>query len=90
VTLKRSHVAQTLCAMACESDLVGRARKEVAVSIETLDDIIEEILDALGIYGAHNDDVESDGDKCNCRCCRSSSLRQRIEAAVEVDRKMRG
>ena len=64
--------------------------RNVSMSIETLDDIIEEIMDGLGIYGAHDDDIEMDGDKCGCRCCRSSSLRSRIEDAVDVDRKMRG
>jgi len=62
----------------------------VDVSIETLDDIVESIMDRLQIYGAHDDDVEMDGDKCGCRCCESSSLMHRIEEAVEVDRKMRG
>lgn len=60
------------------------------MSIETLDDIIESIMDRLGIYGVHDDDSEMDGDKCGCRCCESSCLRHRIEAAVELDRKMRG
>jgi len=60
------------------------------MSIETLDDIVESVMDRLGIYGAHNDDSDIPADQCHCRCCESSSLRSRIEEAVEVDRKMRG
>ena len=55
--------------------------------IETLDDIVESLMDRLGIYGAHPD-PEPEG-TCHCRCCESSSLRSRIEEAVEVERKLR-
>lgn len=48
--------------------------------IETLDDIIEEVLNRLYIYGTHDETAED----CQCRCCEASSLKQRILKAVEL------
>jgi hypothetical protein len=58
--------------------------------IETLDDIIEEIADRKGVYGAcpHHDDGDCAADKPGCRCCWTANLRARIDAAVEVERKL--
>jgi hypothetical protein len=56
--------------------------------IETLDDIIEQIADRLGIYGACHDSYPSETRACPCRCCFTSSLASRIRAAVEVERKL--
>lgn len=55
--------------------------------IETLEDIIEQLANAVGVYGAH------DENKCpeskTCRCCWTANLRARIEGAIEVERKLR-
>ena len=55
--------------------------------IETLDDIIEELADQVGVYGAgpENDDHP---EKCECRICFTVGLRDRIERAVEVEAKL--
>jgi hypothetical protein len=54
--------------------------------IETLDDIIEHLADQLGVYGAH---PEADpGGVCRCRCCWTSNLRDHIERAVDVERRL--
>lgn len=57
--------------------------------IETLDDIVEELANKLGIYGAHRD---RSGD-CKppnhcCRCCWAAYMKARIEQAVEIERKL--
>lgn len=51
--------------------------------IETLDDIIEELADQLGIYGSH-----SDGEVRICRVCWTADLKMRINRALEVERKL--
>ncbi len=53
--------------------------------IETIEDVIEDLANMYGFYGAH-DDVECE--KRPCRCCWVSRLRARIEAAVEIERKL--
>lgn len=54
--------------------------------IETLDDIIEELADKLGIYGAHDEDDDPDyGGACSCRCCWTSGMAERIKQGVRVD-----
>lgn len=66
--------------------------------IETLDDVIEEILDACGIYGAHGDpDDDRSGDTpCEgrlrgmCRVCASAYIHDRIRKAAEVERLLNG
>lgn len=63
---------------------------------ETLEDIIEEIADRRGIYGAHGDEREDETPSCEvtctpkkpCRVCWTSGLADRIRAAVEVERKL--
>jgi hypothetical protein len=45
--------------------------------IETLDDIIEELADLCGIYGAHDDKEPR-----TCRVCWTLELRLRIDAAM--------
>ena len=54
--------------------------------IETLQDVITYVADKAGIYGAHGEDEN----ECvpQCRMCFESDLRQRILAAVEVERKL--
>ncbi len=57
--------------------------------IATVDDILENLADQLGIYGAHTPEREERfGDGCNCRVCWTSSTRQRILSAVDVERKL--
>lgn len=56
--------------------------------IETLDDIIEQIANWAGVYGAHDE-------RCGkghgaCRCCWTAELKGRILWAVEVERKLYG
>jgi hypothetical protein len=58
------------------------------MAIETLDDVVESIMDCLGIYGAHDHDQDDSGEQCHCRCCESSSLRSRIMEAVGVEQKL--
>jgi hypothetical protein len=53
------------------------------MSIETLDDIVEKILDQLGIYGACGEQCT---DAAPCRCCASVALKSRIAAAVEIEK----
>lgn len=57
---------------------------------ENLEDIIEELADKIGVYGACRVTVDDDARKltCHCRACFVVMLRARIEAAVEVDRKL--
>lgn len=52
--------------------------------IETLDDIVEQLADELGIYGSHGEPA-SDG-QCECRVCFAMDLKERIERAFEVER----
>ncbi len=54
--------------------------------IETLEDILEGIADACGIYGAHDEVRCIPPNKC-CRACWVSNLRARVERAVEVIQK---
>ncbi len=62
--------------------------------IETLDDIIEEIADVRGIYGAHGDELEEPPHHVTCtatkpcRVCWTSGLRDRIVLALDNERKL--
>lgn len=55
--------------------------------IETLDDIITEISDLAGIYGAHGE-----RDECEppvpCRMCFEEQMKSRILAAVAIEQKL--
>ena len=55
--------------------------------IETLNDIIEELADRLGVYGAHTEREES-RDQYHCRVCFSAAMNTRIKSAVEMERTM--
>lgn len=52
--------------------------------IEVLEDVIESIANELDHYGAHGE--RCDAGKLMCRPCWTSGLRERILAAVEVER----
>lgn len=56
--------------------------------IETLDDIINEIMDRFGIYGGHDHDTDDSGVTCHCRCCEMSSLTDRLRGAFEVEQRL--
>lgn len=64
---------------------------EGVMAIETLEDIVEELADRCGIYGACKDPAFHGCPSDNVYCCRPafvSDLRQRIVAAVEVEQKL--
>ena len=52
------------------------------MAIETLEDIVENMADALGFYGAHEDDQE----KRDCRVCFTTKLTSRIREAIRIER----
>lgn len=54
------------------------------MSIETLDDIVEELADKFGIYGAGPEDYHTKD--CKCRNCFCTWLKERIKKAAEVER----
>jgi hypothetical protein len=57
------------------------------MAIETLDDIIGNMADAIGIFGAHGEE-KIIADRCPCRVCFEIGLKARIIAAVDVERKL--
>lgn len=62
------------------------------MAIEVLDDIVEELADRLGVYGAHGTEEENEGrltDIYHCRVCFTIGMRQRIEAACNIEALMR-
>jgi hypothetical protein len=55
--------------------------------IETLEDILEELADRQGVYGAHPENRELMlGEKCGCRICFLAGIRDRIVRAVEIEK----
>lgn len=54
--------------------------------LETLDDVVEDLADRFGVYGCGAD--EDHPKDCRCRICFTINWKDRILAAVEVDRKM--
>jgi hypothetical protein len=52
--------------------------------IEQLSDIVEELANKVGVYGA----AEHHGDECGCRVCWTSGLRSRILDAVRIERQL--
>lgn len=55
------------------------------MAIETLDDLIEELADRVGVYGAHGEEDTPDADMYHCRVCFQMGLRARIEAAAKIE-----
>ena len=53
------------------------------MAIETLDDIVSELADQLGIYGGC--DQPHDCQKCTCRPGWVASMKTRIRGAVKVE-----
>ena len=59
------------------------------MAIETLDDVIDQLADWIGVYGAHEDGTAvRSHDELHCRVCFMSVMRQRIEAALEAERSL--
>lgn len=62
--------------------------------IETLNDIVEEMANRLGVYGTcvANDEHGHQVREClpgeTCRICFEIGLKSRIHAAVEIERKL--
>ena len=54
------------------------------MAIETLGDIISELADRLGVYGAHEDDDKSDS-MYHCRVCFEVGLANRIREARSIE-----
>lgn len=52
------------------------------MAIETVDDIVEELMNLLGVFGACDEDHEC---KRTCRCCATSHLRSRLDEAYKVE-----
>jgi len=52
------------------------------MSIETLDDIIDQTLNRMGVYGAHSNSCTKESP---CRCCARADLKSRILTAVEIE-----
>lgn len=57
------------------------------MAIETVDDIVEHLADLLGIYGIHDDEI-CHGERI-CRCCWTSQMTQRLDAAYQVEQALR-
>ncbi len=56
--------------------------------IETFEDIIEELANRSGIYGAHPEGKEESRSPCHCRVCWTARLSNRIRQALEIERKL--
>jgi hypothetical protein len=56
------------------------------MAIETVDDLVTQIANWIGVYGAHDpDDPPAEGEDCVCRCCFESSMASRIREAVRIE-----
>ena len=54
--------------------------------IETMNDIVEQLADKVGIYGAHDEDDDAACQGLHpCRCCWTSDLIDRINCAVRTE-----
>jgi hypothetical protein len=58
------------------------------MAIETLDDIVGDLADKLGIYGGCPNPGHEGCGKCTCRQGWEADMKARIREAVEVDRRM--
>lgn len=63
------------------------------MAVKTLDDVLAEICDVAGIYGAHG---EEENEQCGpelkqmCRVCAENYLRDEIIAALDVEARLGG
>lgn len=56
------------------------------MAIETVEDIIEEILDTIGVYGSCHDQCMGE---MSCRVCAYSSLNSRFREAFSIEYKLK-
>lgn len=58
--------------------------------IETFDDVLEDLLDRMGIYGSHNPkQLEGfDHEHCKCRVCMRECFGDRIKAALAIEEQL--
>ena len=63
----------------------GEGGKQVT---ESLSDVIEDIADKCGVWGAHDDESGDHPEECGCRICFTSDLNRRICEAVSNDIKL--
>jgi len=54
------------------------------MEIETLDDLVEDLADKFGVYGAGPEGDHPDD--CKCRICFTIGMKERIRSAVEVEK----
>lgn len=59
------------------------------MAIEVMDDLIEELANRIGVYGAHGDEDTPNADMYHCRVCFQIGLRKRIEAVANIEALMR-
>jgi len=58
------------------------------MSLEVLSDIVEQLADQIGVYGAHDEDNDAACEDKPCRVCWTSDLTDRIWAAVRVEQQL--
>lgn len=64
----------------------GTGPRKDEMSIETIADIVEELADKVGVYGAHSEQCERG---YPCRSHWTADLKERLDAAFEVRQKLR-
>lgn len=57
------------------------------MAIETVEDIIEDLADKLGVYGAHEEEGKEHEDR-PCRVCFTSGLKTRLSLAFDLEAKI--
>jgi hypothetical protein len=57
------------------------------MAIETLDDIVEQLANEAGVWGAHEENGPIEDE---CRVCYTSALTRRIREAVRIERLVNG
>lgn len=59
------------------------------VELETVDELVEELADMLGIYGT-GPKFDEHPDDCTCRICFVTQMKERIKNAVKNDKFLYG
>ncbi len=64
------------------------------ITFETVDDIVEEIADKIGVYeGKYSEEEKGAGDghpdDCDCRICFTIDLRHRLDQAYRNQEKLK-
>lgn len=64
------------------------------IVFETVDDIVEEIANKLGVYEGKYSNEKNDrfghSEECDCRICFTNELRNRLDKAYENEEKFKG